>query len=64
MRLADVPRYVEDITGIARSRQTVYNWATKGVKGNVLKTELKAGQMFTKDIWVLDFLAKLGERQA
>lgn len=63
MRLADVPAYVILKTGIKRSRQTVYNWATKGVtlagESVKLRTEMKAGQIFTREEWLDEFLAKI-----
>ena len=66
MKLVDVPARVNDLTGASISRQTVYNWASKGRKvfrtGEAvhLKVKLKAGQLFTTEKWVRDFLTKIG----
>lgn len=66
MKMAAVPSYVMEKTGIKRSRATVYNWATKGVAqstGSVkLRVDTRAGQMFTKIEWVDDFLALIDQR--
>ena len=63
MRIAEVPAYVLKQTGVSRSRQTAYNWTTKGVKvaGQTIKlqTETNAGQLFTKTEWVDAFLAQI-----
>lgn len=63
MKLADVPAYVKEKTGVDRSRQTVYNWAKEGVtvagQKFKLETETKLGQLFTRSEWVDAFLARL-----
>lgn len=65
-KMAAVPAYVMERTGIKRSRATIYNWATKGVAhstGSVkLRTETRAGQMFTKTEWIDAFLASIDQR--
>lgn len=66
MKLAEVAEYVELRTGVLRSRATIYNWATKGVSiaGEKVKlqTEMHAGQMFTRELWVDAFLARVDQR--
>lgn len=66
MKLAEVPAYIEAKFGVHRIRQTVYNWATKGVviagETYKLRTERRVGQMFTRSEWVDDFLARLDAR--
>ncbi len=67
MTLAEVPGYVEELTGASISRQTVYNWSTKGrkIRGTKvrvhLKVMLKIGQLFTTKMWVKEFLENIGE---
>lgn len=67
IRLADVPALVREKAGIDRNRQTAYNWVTKGMKQKSgqklkLKTTMKAGQLFTTDAWLSEFLASLDRR--
>jgi hypothetical protein len=64
MKLAEVAAYVKEKTGVRRSRATVYLWATKGIGPDrrKLRTEMKAGQMFTTAEWVDEFLAILNQR--
>lgn len=56
MRLSEVPDYVFKRTGRRVSRQTIYNWASKGREGVKLRTTLKIGQMFTLEGWVDAFI--------
>jgi hypothetical protein len=67
MRIGEVPAYILKTTGVSQTRQTVYNWAaTKGVRVArqtfQLQTETHAGQMFTREEWVDEFLARLDRR--
>lgn len=67
IKLADVPERVRIYSGITRNRQTAYNWITKGVKQKsgqklVLKTVTKAGQLFTTETYLKEFLATLDRR--
>lgn len=66
MKLAEVSAYVLAKTGLTRSRATIYNWATKGVKvgenPEKLQTEMRAGQITTRPEWVDTFLAKIDQR--
>ena len=65
VKLVDVPARVHELTSIDVSRQTVYNWASKGRKVNgervYLKVELHVGQLFTTDKFVRKFLTEIGE---
>jgi hypothetical protein len=60
--LSSVPEYVLNRTGIRRSRQCIYLWVHRGVKGTKLQVEMQAGQMFTKAEWLETFLAALDRR--
>lgn len=65
MKMGAVVAYVEEKTGVRRSRQTVYNWASRGIKvaGQEfkLKTETHAGQAFTCQEWVDEFITHLDQ---
>lgn len=63
IRMSEVPALVERLTGVKRSRQTVYLWASAGVKGNKLETMRKAGQLFTTIEAVEAFVASLDMRE-
>jgi len=58
--------YVRERTGMKRSRATIYNWTTKGIKvgGEVIKLPhaYSAGQMVTKKLWIDVFLTKVDQR--
>ncbi len=64
LRLAEVPGYVYDKTGVEVSRQTVFNWTNNGYQG--MKLKYVKGQSFsgglikiriTSTKWVDEFLA-------
>ena len=64
IRLADVPTLIKKLTGVPRSRKTVYNWASKGRKNYsnetvVLATTSTAGTKYTTKADVLRFLERL-----
>jgi len=64
IRLSEVPALIKKLTGVKKSRKTVYNWAYTGrlnYSGEVtiLKTEMKAGTKYTTKGWVQKFLADL-----
>ncbi len=65
IKLVGVPERVKELTGINISRQTVYNWASKGRKmgGECfrLKVRLHVGQLFTTEKWIRNFLTEIGE---
>ena len=56
MTMAEAHQFIEKMEGVEVSLQTVYNWATVGRKGVVLRTRTKAGQRFTTQKWVREFL--------
>lgn len=66
LKLAEVPDYILNKTGVKRSRQTIYNWVDKGVtiekQTYRLQIETHAGQKFTKATWVDEFIARLDAR--
>lgn len=66
IRLSAVPPLVHEKTGVIRSRATIYNWATKGVKNRgqkvFLQTTVKAGQMYTTLPYLDAFLAEINQR--
>ena len=60
MRLSEVPAYLDREHNIEGTRQTVYNWAQKGKKGTLLQTTTKAGQLYTTENWVDEFVESVG----
>lgn len=58
LRLSAVPEYVRS-KGIEVTRQTVYNWRNKGVRGRYLHTFTRAGTLYTTKGQVNDFLSGL-----
>lgn len=66
IKMVDVIPYVKQKTGMLRSRATIYNWATKGVKvgGQTFKLQHKliVGQMVTTTEWVDTFLARINQQ--
>ena len=59
MQLSAVPSYVLGKTGREITRQTAYNWASKGVRSELLRTVRVAGQLHTRREWVDDFLGRI-----
>ncbi len=66
MKMTEVAEYVKSMTGIQRSRATIYNWASKGVEvgGGLVRlaTISRAGQLFTDKAKIDEFLAKIDRR--
>lgn len=59
--LGEVPAYLLKVHNITRQRQTVYNWAEKGLHKALgrtvkLKTQMRAGMIYTTRAWVRRFL--------
>ena len=53
--------YLERVKGITKTRQTIYNWAERGLSRQFghtikLKTRLRAGTLYTTRVWVTEFL--------
>jgi hypothetical protein len=65
--LSEIPIFLRDERGMAKMpcRQTIWNWATKGIarKGSGRRLRLKVskarGQLLTTKRWVDEFLASL-----
>jgi hypothetical protein len=57
--LADVVPYLAERHGLNVTRQTVYNWARSGRRGQFLRTTRQAGQLRTTEGWVNDFLNRV-----
>lgn len=62
--LGEVVPYLSRVMGIDRTRQTVHNWATRGVErglnNNVrLVTIKRAGRMYTTRAWVREFVDEI-----
>lgn len=60
LKLGEVPAYIYNKYGVEVSRQTVYNWAKKGVRGIRLRTIRKANKWWTTAAWVDDFVTDTG----
>jgi hypothetical protein len=56
LTMEQAARYVARIEGVPRTRQTVYNWARKGVRDTKLRTRTRANQMYTTAAWITEFL--------
>lgn len=60
--------YLEKTMGIVRTRQTIYNWAIKGVyrglgKRIVLRTKMRANMIYTTRAWVRAFVEETSQTQ-
>lgn len=65
IKVRDVPVVLLELTGISRTRMTIYQWVKNGRRGYDnhlihLKTIKRVGHLYTKREWVIDFLEKLG----
>lgn len=65
IRLEKVPGIIKELTGVIRTRVTVYNWASKGRIGQhgqkiKLITYRRVGQLYTTQDAVIKFLKELG----
>lgn len=61
IRLGTVPKYLWAVYGIRKTRQTVYNWAEKGVTKRLgrivrLRAEKRGATWYTKRRWVRAFV--------
>jgi hypothetical protein len=58
--LGEVVPFLSKVLGIERTRQTVHNWAVKGIRFGrdrvFLKTERRAGIRYTTRTWVREFV--------
>ena len=59
IKLGLVPAYIAEKYGRYVTRQTVYNWASKGKRGNILQTTRVAGTLFTTKGWISGFFSTL-----
>ena len=65
MPLSAVPSLLAELTGVTRTRNTIYNWAKKGCRtmdGRLvkLKTTTRMNQVFTTKQNVIDFISEVG----
>ena len=63
--LSKVPAILRELTGVIRTRVTVYNWARAGrINAHGQKIKLKVyrrlGQLYTTEEAVINFLRELG----
>jgi hypothetical protein len=56
LTLAEAHAFIEKMEHVTISLQTVYNWTEHGKRGQVLRTKVKAGQKFTTQAWIREFL--------
>lgn len=61
IKIVNVPALLYEITGVTRTRATVYLWATKGRQskyGTILKlrTVRRLNQLYTTRKWVENFI--------
>ena len=66
--LGMVVDYLQKTMGITRTRQTIYNWAIKGVyrglgKRITLRTKMRANRIYTTRAWVKDFVEETSRTQ-
>lgn len=66
LTMAGAAAFVAAETGVKRTRATMYNWAMNGMKSGMarvkLQTEIRAGQRFTTEKWIRDFLSMTSRR--
>jgi hypothetical protein len=65
IRLSDVPLKITELTGVHRSRGTIYLWVNKGCRtldGRrvYLKTVTRMGQLFTDMDMIKEFITEVG----
>lgn len=65
IRIRDVAKIIEEITGETRDRVTIYYWIKRGIQGYhgsqvKLKTVKRVGVLYTTMEWIKDFLEGLG----
>lgn len=65
IRIADIPELLLKLTGVTRTRQTVYEWIHHGRRTYdgrliVLKTTKRLGRLFTTKQWLEKFVKELG----
>lgn len=60
MTMADARDFLLRMEGVTVTLQTLYNWATNGRRGVVLKTKTKLGQRYTTQRWIREFLSGIG----
>ncbi len=63
--LDDIPKLIQELTGVTICRATVYNWVKSGrndyVGGKIkLKTTRRLGRHYSTKQWVLDFIKEIG----
>lgn len=63
--LSAVPALLAELTGVTRTRNTIYNWTKKGCRtmdGRIvkLKITMRMNQTFTTKANVLEFIKEVG----
>jgi cbb3-type cytochrome oxidase cytochrome c subunit len=63
--LSKVPAKIKALSGVTRSRMTIYNWAHTGridQQGTIrkLQTVTRCGQIYTTEEWLTEFMRNMG----
>lgn len=58
--MSEVPAYADREHDIEVTRQTVYNWAKKGKRGEKMRTVRRPTGLYTTKGWVDEFLRAIG----
>ena len=64
IKLGKAPAKVLELTGVTRTRETIYQWAKYGRNAQdgtmiKLRTVRRLGQLYTTQKWLEDFIRKL-----
>lgn len=59
LSIPEVIDYMEETFNKRITRQTVYNWMNKGVRGRKLQYGISLGRRYTTELWLNGFLASL-----
>lgn len=59
--ISEVPVYLNKVMGITRTRQTVLNWVTKGVRRGLgapvkLRSRWRMNHWYTTRVWLRQFI--------
>jgi len=65
IKLEQVPKIVYELTGIARTLATVYNWikvgrTTQHGERVKLKSSKRLGNLYTTKEWLMEFIREVG----
>jgi len=59
LKINDAPAYIERKYGVEVTRQTMYNWIRRGVRGEKLRSTRKVNKLYTTEGWIDDFVDRI-----